>query len=799
MADKTPQNTNPPPSGDSPGYGYGYGYGASGYGYPQYGGQYYGGSYGGQYYGGGSQYGYSGGQSGYGGYAEGYGYAQGYGPQQGGNAPGVRILSLKDYLLMVRERFWYLVLSVVILTSAFLLANMQKTDEYEAAAKLRIHRRPFVAAGLGVSPDIDTVGNFDDFMTLIGLMRSNIVTERVLLRMSNDLKARVIAPYQNGNIFTGPLRPLEVLEACRNIIPERGTMFAAVSYRHPDGAVAKLMAQYFVEEIRDYNNTARKKAMAPLLEVSDIHLKQLDNEIDSLYKQRGEMLKQNPRLFDLETVMNLASSELHSLNSSRLAEESVYLTTKRLWDRLVEVQKKPNAREALLDMPYIASAERVATLRGEIMRHRINIETGKVRYADEHPSIKTLRTSMDQTEKELDRAIAEAVEKLREQFDAAKRSYEAANKRVLEKRNEIADLYQQQTQITSIVRKIGEKQAQKSAIDVSFYSDKLKASGGMLPNIEILEKAELVSSRPINKDYPKMAILGLIAGIVVGLIIVFSLAFLDDRVKSAADIEGFLRLPLVGILPIARRSSSFDKARVVEGDRDRPVKEAFRSIYSALRINEGAKQARTFLITSTSPSEGKSFVSTNLALTYAAHGERVLLIDADLRMPVVAKTLRLEGDHGITQYFLGKVALEDAIHYGVANNLDVLTVGAPCTNPTQILSSRKFAEMITTLKSCYDRVIVDSPPVGAVSDALNLVSMVDGVLYVVRFNTVKKRFIRSNIGRLRESKVPIFGAILNQIGMSVVHYYTNTGDRSYHRYYTRVSKNALNVPIEENE
>jgi Mrp family chromosome partitioning ATPase len=105
--------------------------------------------------------------------------------------------------------------------------------------------------------------------------------------------------------------------------------------------------------------------------------------------------------------------------------------------------------------------------------------------------------------------------------------------------------------------------------------------------------------------------------------------------------------------------------------------------------------------------------------------------------------------------------------------------------------------MISTLKGIYDRVIVDSPPVGAVSDVLNLLPMVDGILYVVRFNTVKKRFIRSNIAHLRESKVPIFGAIMNHIGMRVVQYYTNSGDRSYHRYYTKTNKDAVNVALDE--
>ncbi|MDR0535511.1 MAG: polysaccharide biosynthesis tyrosine autokinase [Puniceicoccales bacterium] len=274
------------------------------------------------------------------------------------------------------------------------------------------------------------------------------------------------------------------------------------------------------------------------------------------------------------------------------------------------------------------------------------------------------------------------------------------------------------------------------------------------------------------------------------------LAFFDDRVKSAADIEGYLRLPLLGVLPVARRSSSAKKARLVEDNKDRPIVEAFRSVYSSLRLNKTARKAKLLLVTSTSPSEGKSFVATNLALTYAQQGERVLIIDADLRLPVIGKTLGIQDDLGITRYLQGEIALEDAIHYNVARNMDVLAVGASCSNPTQLLVNKKFTEMIMTLKTCYDRVILDSPPIGAVSDALNLLHFADGVIYVVRFNTVKKRVIRSNVARLLESETPILGAVINYIGIKVIQYYTNGGDRAYLRYYTKQAGGAVNVNVE---
>jgi capsular exopolysaccharide synthesis family protein len=436
-------------------------------------------------------------------------------------------------------------------------------------------------------------------------------------------------------------------------------------------------------------------------------------------------------------------------------------------------------------------------MKSRVIDGEIALEVAELAYGDKHESIVKARTALAATKRMLQQAIDEEKTKFTQRYNTEKNNLELTRTALKEKEVEILTQMETRRKLDQLNREIADLDRQQMSMEAALFAEQIRTRGGLLPNVDLMDKAYLTSNSPVNKDYARSAVMGLGAGTALGLAVIFFLAFFDDRIKSATDIEGFLQLPLVGILPIARRTSSFKKARLVETGEDAPVTEAFRSVYSSLRINEVSRKAKAILVTSTSPSEGKSFVATNLAITYALQGERVLLVDADLRLPVVAKTLELKGDNGITKYLQNEIALEDAIHYSVATNLDVLPVGAPCLNPTQVLAGRRFSEMIATLKGVYDRVIVDSPPVGAVSDVLNLLPMVEGVLYVVRFNTVKKRFIRANIARLRESKVPIFGAVMNHIGMRVVQYYTNSGDRSYHRYYTKVNKGSVKVALEE--
>ena len=127
--------------------------------------------------------------------------------------------------------------------------------------------------------------------------------------------------------------------------------------------------------------------------------------------------------------------------------------------------------------------------------------------------------------------------------------------------------------------------------------------------------------------------------------------------------------------------------------------------------------------------------------------------------------------------------MDEAIVHDVAPGLDVLPVGLSCKNPTQVINHPKFLEMIESLRGRYDRILIDSPPIGAVSDSLHLLPKVDGVLYVVRYNTVNLRHAVACLGRLRDAQAPMLGVVLNAMSLRMASAYTDTYDSSYRKYY----------------
>ena len=270
---------------------------------------------------------------------------------------------------------------------------------------------------------------------------------------------------------------------------------------------------------------------------------------------------------------------------------------------------------------------------------------------------------------------------------------------------------------------------------------------------------------------------------------VFAVALLDDKVKSVFDIEASLGLPILGIIPKVKKLDSVTKSHIVTSTTNRHVTENFRSMLSYLKINDHSKNSNVFLMTSSVPSEGKSFISSNLALSFAANGEKVLLLDGDLRLPNVAKSLQLENESGVLDHILGEDSIESYIVKEVYPNLDVLPSGGKAKNPTAILNNTKFESMLLGLRDSYDKIIIDSPPLAAVSDSLNIVPLVDAIIYVIKYDSVKKTLANSCIRRLWESKTPVLGAVLNNValGLSTYYYSQYSANKKYSAYYMQES------------
>lgn len=720
---------------------------------------------------GGYGYGYGYGYGGYGNNGEGYGVSAGGSPQR----------SLKDYFLMFRERIWYLIVAFFIIFSGSILYTFNKTKVYTAAATVQLLRDDVSVLKDGPELEQNQIRGAEDINTQISVLQSGAIIQGVDRRIQDDMRKKFMAPYSDALSLSGPLTPIEVLGRNRKVIPQRMSLMINVAYSHPDPVIAAKVANLFAEEYIDYNLKRNIQIAMKAVEDLRIRVDQQKEIVEELERKLADYREQENAV-SLDSQENIAREQLASLNTMKLTNKNVYdnFETKQ---NLIESYKREG--KDLWELSFIAEQERVASLLMQISSTRINISSLAKRYREKHPAMIQQLQTLQEAETELRLAVKNAVDKINAGYLESKRNFEQASKRLAEKEQELIELSRTRVDYNSLLRDFEVQQNFFQVLNSRMTSEMAKINFKN-PNAEILDEAlPPPEDQPSSPNVVLNLAAGFFGGIAIGVGLVFGLAFLDDRVKSAFDIEGTIGLPLLGVIPRVKKLDATTKAQAVASNIDRHITESFRTIQSALKLNDESKNAKIMLTTSTVPGEGKSFVSSNMALTFATHGEKTLLLDCDLRLPNIAKSLQLENDKGLLDFVDKGAELDDIVLKEVYPNLDVLPTGGVSKNPTQVLNSARFEILMAQLRDQYDRVIIDTPPLAAVSDALNLLSLVDGVVYVIKFNTVKRKIAVVNVRRLWESNTPVFGAVLNNINSSLSSYYSSYAyNNSYQQYFS---------------
>ena len=280
-------------------------------------------------------------------------------------------------------------------------------------------------------------------------------------------------------------------------------------------------------------------------------------------------------------------------------------------------------------------------------------------------------------------------------------------------------------------------------------------------------------------------VLTLAAGI--GLILLLDM--LDSTIHSIKDVEDRLGMPMLGLLPLLTfKSKDVEKKldEMISGSHHQ-FNEAIRTIRTGVMLSAIDNPHKVILVTSSMPGEGKSTVAANLAIAMGKL-ERVLLLDADLRRPTVGKHFGMNTkEKGVSELAAGTASFKDCLERNETYNIDVMHAGTVPPNPLELLASNRFKAVLKSLENHYDRIIIDSTPVQAVSDALILSQYAKGVLYVVKADATPDRVIRNCFKRLREVEAPVIGVVLNQVDIKKSARY---GYQDYEGYYDHYGYSA---------
>ncbi len=711
----------------------------------------------------------------YGGYYYGEGYYSGYSDTSLAPTRGV-----KDYLLMLRERVWWIIVTFFVVLLGTVLYTLNSTEVYRATAMVQVLREQDKSLQFEEVVDL-RIRNTEDFNTQIKILESGQIIRRVSDRLRGKELKRFMDPYASDFSFSfkGQITPERILMNNRSIVPLRMTLMVAIQFSHPNPDMAAEIANLFAEEYIKYNTSLRMEGSMKAVEDLKLRADQQRDKVEELEMQLAAF-KEKYKSVSFDKATDIDSQELIKLNSMQTDAKQDLDEAESKWKMIQQAREEGRN---LWELHFIADSTQVGQLLSKYSSTKIELAALAEKYRHKHPRMIEARTAYNEVKTELQKAVSNAAEAIHNNYQLARKNYENSKQRIEEKREEIIALHKIRVDYNSLLRNLDVNQQMYEYLYSRMQQTMTQATNDA-QIVRVVDKAA-PPLYPYKPNIPLNLAMGVAGGLGLGIGLVLLVSILDDKVKTAFDIESSLGLLLIGIVPALRKFQDTEKAQIVVRQKDKQALESFRVIHSTLNLNDETKMAKCILVTSTVPSEGKTFISSNVGLTYAAHGEKTIIVDGDLRMPNIAKSLEIDNKNGVMQYVQNEeMDISDVIQKNFQPNCDVLPTGGRTKNPTQVLTNKRFENLIHELRMRYDKIIIDSPPLAPVSDALNILPLMDGVLYVVRFNIVKRKTARLNIRRVRESNVPILGAIMNNLSSRVAgYYYSHYYDRSYQHYY----------------
>ena len=288
-----------------------------------------------------------------------------------------------------------------------------------------------------------------------------------------------------------------------------------------------------------------------------------------------------------------------------------------------------------------------------------------------------------------------------------------------------------------------------------------EGNGSSPIKVSLVRPAE-TSDSPVSPQPLRNLGLGAVLGLLLGLGLAIVRHLMDTTVRTNEDVEEITEEPLIGAVHYDPRAGK--EPLIVETDPSSPRSEAFRAVRTNLMFVDAANHPRTILLTSSIPGEGKSTTIANLALTLAKSGSSVCLVEADLRRPRLMEYLGLEGSAGLTDVLIDRAGLDDVLQPYGADRLEVVGAGAIPPNPSELLASDAMSTVLTRLSARFDYVLIDTPPVLPVTDAVVLSTKVDGVIVLVGTTIVRKEQLEATLESINAVDNTLLGLVLNRVG-----------------------------------
>ena len=567
-------------------------------------------------------------------------------------------------------------------------------------------------------------------------------------------------PPQDSAALTGAFLSRVVVE------PVENSRLVDVAFVSADPKFAALAANTLTEVYVDQNLELRRQNMARSLEWLSQELVKQQDTVEASERALAQY-RADQNALSLEDRQNIVVSRLNQLNDAVTRAKMTRVQKQTAYDQLRDLDPGTAADTIplILQNTYIQS---IKARLAELQRERSALLE---RYGEKYPDVIKVNGDIESSERQLQSELAKAIDAIRNDYESALTEERTLTAALEEQKGAAMDLDSKSVSYTVLER---EAESNRLVYEALLQREKelqvMANSTGN--NVRLMDHAE-VPGAPFTPNPRRDLTLAALAGLALALGLVLGIDYLDDTIKTPEDVTRKLKVPFLGMVP------------KVKGD-DHPVLstrvphefgEAYRALRTSLVFSNGAESTRVIMVTSSQPLEGKTTTACNMAIALAFGGARVLLIDADMRRPGVQRTLGVQNTIGLSHLLTGQATPRQAIQKLENPNLWVMTAGLVPPNPSELLASDRMKTLVHNAQNGpFDWVVIDTPPVLAVTDAVIISPLASGVVFVIGSEMTRRRLTDRALETLMTSKPNLLGVVLNRVDLARNKYY-------YSRYY----------------
>jgi len=710
-------------------------------------------------------------------------------------------VGLHELLRIILRRRWIVLGVFLAILASTIVFSIRQPNVYEAGVSLLIQRdnKPILGIMLETEQSRNMINN------QVEIIRSRSLAAEVASILKRHPEAAELG-------FTDEVLVAQAVMYSLTVLSTRTTDVITVLIQTNNPRQAAVMANAVGEAYMARNLSYSRGEFAEIRKFLERQLPVIEKRLFSEENQLRQFKQQNQVISlsdESRSLIGTLTDFEAQYNVSRINRESA---EKRL--AFLEGQLD-NQRKNMLENVSQVSSPVASGLRQDLLNLQTQMATMSAQgFPSDHPKMKELSQKTESTKSRLKEEIAKIVTYENSGIDPIIFSEELVAK-ILDLQVEVETFKAKEQALKSVVNEylvklkaIPPKEVELARLTRQFqlddniykmlkekYEEVRISEAGKLGNVRIIDRAE-VPSFPVGPRRKLNILFGAILGLALGIGVVLLMEYMDTSLKNIHDIEQFLNLPVLGLIPAIDQddvengnaynsniASSIANRLISHHLPKSPISETYRILRTNLQFLRPDQPLKVILVTSSGPSEGKTTTASNLAITMAQVGTKTLIVDGDLRRPMVSGVFGVPQDPGLTELLVKGGDLQKAMIPSEVENLFILPAGTIPPNPSELLGSHKMKKLIQEMRSCCDLVIIDCPPVITVTDAAVLAAEADIVLLVIQSGKTDREAARRAKSLLTNVNASIAGTVLNNIstdmlsGYSYYYHYEYDDDR----------------------